>query len=242
MSRLPGLDAEDDMDPTEATDFTAPQTIMGELRQVTTNVAGGDLGQVADPEGDEVVRELNELEPAAKGRASPKPDASIVDSDVTKPTDAFSALLARVKSRVAETEGMKDDRRRAAGVLDAGGLTQRQREALRAKVLKWESETEWSPLACLLVIEHQVCACGEECHSMYGLFERQSRRLTSQEAVEGKLPAERLVRWCPEDLNEAGLASLPRQFTTRERKVSVCNLCGAGKGFQFTEIDWEKIK
>lgn len=241
-------------DPVEAMDRGFAQSVSDELRQLNSNVPESKLNreEAARPEEapreDEVLRDLDEpgeAEPSAldalKAMAARGKEVRAAAKS-SGPADAFAALLGRVRERVAEDQLIKDDRRKAAGV-DAGGLTPAQREALRAKVLKWEAEREWTPVACLLVLEHQVCSgCGDELCSVYGLFERQTRRLDAAAKVEGKLPSERLVRWCPEDLNEPGLKDLPRQVTYRQRNVSTCYECRNKGGFVETIIDWENVK
>lgn len=235
--------SDEPLDPVEGADSGFAQTIGEELREVTSNTDG------ALNIKDDAVTELEDFEPAQpsalstlKALAARGKEAKAAQSAL-KASDPLAALLSRVREKVAEEAGIKDDRRRAAGVLDAGGLNQAQREALRAKILKWEAEREWTPTACLFVQEITMCSgCGHKHEGVYGLFERQTRRLTNAEVSDGKLPSERLVRWCPEDLNEPGLKDLPRQWTARERAVSVCTNCVLDKGFVSTTIDWEHIK
>jgi len=249
-------DSDEPLDPIEGADEGFPQTIGAELRETTSNVGAQELlsGQVEEPLSAEVLRELEDFDPqpsalqqlkalAARGRDAAKAqreaDVAGAKSELKPAGDRLSALLGRVRTAIAEDEQLKAERRRAAAS-DYSGMSWRDREALRAKVLKWEMAREWVPVACVLVIERQTCTtCKTVGLSTYGVYQRQRRNITAQDLRDGKQPAERLVSWSPQDPEDETLKNLPKQFAYRDSAPRVCPTCDA----QWSEVsfDWEKM-
>lgn len=164
-------------------------------------------------------------------------------SEIETGISPLMGLLSRVRKTLAESEQLKVDRK----VLDAGGLTKEQRELLRAKILRMEADVEWTSKTCLTVIEVQTCTCClSEVPRLYGIFAKQERKLSPKDRLEGKGPAQRLVRWAPEVLSEteaAPLVKLPRERAFRAKTVAICFSCMEKQGFTTDAvIDWEKVK
>lgn len=236
--------SDEPLDPVEGADSGFAQTVGEELRQATTNVGERELveGQIvelddlqpeppAEAAAPSALEQLKAL--AARGKAAKAMGAN---------TDPFAALLSRVRAKVEEGDQIKADRKLLSSSLDAGGLTGAQRIALREKLLKWEAEVEWKPAAVLQVIERQTCSICKAVHpSSYGLFQVQTRRVSEFDAREGKRPADRLIRWSPEDLSDPALASLPKQLAFRDRTVSACIDCLESQAFVTVQINWEQL-
>lgn len=144
-------------------------------------------------------------------------------------TISLDDLLAEVsgpllKAEVAKSERKalaKADKEEAAGVRDFCGLTKAQRLALRARLLAYEAEAEWLPLAFVAHEETQNCAhCGGSTTHFIGLYQQQKQRIGKK--------AERFVLWEPQD---AAGSALPRFLHSTESIVQMCTHCRWDGGF-----------
>lgn len=151
--------------------------------------------------------------PGVVGRSTP----SAVPS-TTVPLDKgmdFSDLLANVMTAKADAEAAKGKRKVLARA-DSAGLSQAERERLRAEILAWETVTEFESEALVAAVEVDQCACGDVSAHFIGLYVLQQCKQRAGDR--------RLTLWTPQAVTPE-IAQLPRFHHEAYREVPFCASC-----------------
>jgi hypothetical protein len=132
---------------------------------------------------------------------------------------ADAKLLAKQQKDQEKAE--IDFARKKLASTDAGGLTYIEREALRRKILEWETTEVFDPVCFVAVTQIDCCStCFSETTHLVGVYQHQKKRSERQE--------KRIVVWAPEEPTDP---RLPRQILTIHRLVHVCPRCLWEQGF-----------
>lgn len=158
--------------------------------------------------------------PGVAGRSTPSTATPVAHVPLTEGMD-FTDLLADVMSAKADAEAAKGKRKVLARA-DAAGLSQAERDRLRAEILAWEAVAEFESEALVAAVEVDQCACGDVSAHFIGLYVLQQCKQRAGDR--------RLTLWTPQAITPE-IAQLPRFHHESRREVPFCSACLHTTGF-----------
>lgn len=179
-------------------------------------------------------------EPAAFRPVQTNPTVAVevsLDALLSAPAsdDPLQALLDESLAAVAARKNLRNERQRLA--VSGDSLSVGERERLRAKILAWETEEEWTPQFAVMVVNRQRClCCFKTLPSVAGMFELQVSNKLHRSKAQSQVT--RWVRWSPQTFDN-GIEKLPRRIAYRLQEVAACPECAVANLFlEEVVCDW----